>query len=161
MASGLRRFCYRNVALKIKSLLTTNRTKQDRAVELCSEQLDAHIHFAEIDKSPRTQLVTRIGLAIGSQCFFAIDSRRHIAPVGRRNRLSRNGLEIENIQGVGCAADEIVNTLKCRRLRKGFANRRNACEQRTRSEKFQKCTSIRHGVLLGSCWLQQWIVPRP
>src|SRR5689334_14657790 len=114
MTSRLRCFGNGDFALKVERLLTSNRTKQDRTVEFRSEEFDAHIHFADVDESPRPQLVTRISVAVRPQRFFSVHTGGHIAPMRRWNSLSRNRLNIEDIYSVRCAADEIVHTLKCR-----------------------------------------------
>src|SRR5438552_18485631 len=105
MASRLRRFGNRDLALKIKRFLTANRTKQDGTVEFRPEQLDAHIHLAHVNKPPRAQLIPRIRLAIRSKGLFTIDAGGHVTPVSRRYRLVRNRFKVENVDGVCSAAD--------------------------------------------------------
>src|SRR5262249_20682773 len=112
-------------AVPMECALAADGTQNDRRIELHAEQLHRHVHFADVDEASRLELIVRVTVAIGSECFLAVNSRHQITPVGRRYCFLCRCLQIEDVERVGC-------------LIQGLRESRNRSEERACCEKFEK-----------------------
>src|SRR5262249_3889958 len=66
------------------------------------------VDLADIDEAPRPKLELQKALTIGAQGHFVIDTGDEVAEMRRWQILARNGLEIENVDGILRAGDQVL-----------------------------------------------------
>ncbi len=100
-------------AFRMERLLTSGRTKKNRAGVRRAEQLDARVDLRRVMKSSRPELNVLESFAVGPQRCIVIDAARHIRPVSRRDLAARRLFKIHDAQGLGGALNRVE---ACHRL---------------------------------------------
>ena len=83
------------------------RAQEDRAGIFSAEQADAHVHFGGVAKAPRTQLHVLVSFAIGANGAVVVDAADHVGPVAGEHLAMRGFFEVENIQALGRALNDV------------------------------------------------------
>src|SRR5688500_11963526 len=114
----------------MEGFLAGNGAEDDRAAVTGSEELDAHVDIAHVDKATDVQLIARVGRLIGSARLIAAYAARDMAPMRWRNCFLCDRPAVEDIQGVLRPRDQIMRGLNRRRLCQRVRERRKARKQR-------------------------------
>ena len=108
MVAGARGFRHRDFAFGVERLLSADRRDDDRRVVAHAENLGAHVDLADVDQAARTQHEFQEAFAIGAQRDFIVDAGRHVAEMRRRNVGAADRLEIENVDRLLRALDQVL-----------------------------------------------------
>ena len=73
-----------------------------------AEQLHPRVELADIDQAARPELEFLEALAVGAQRHLVVDAGRHVAEMRRRHVLVRDQLEVEHVERLARAADQLV-----------------------------------------------------
>src|SRR5262249_36657557 len=107
MVSDFRRLGDIDLAARVKSFLSTHWRDNDWAIVVHAENFGAHVDFADIDQTARAQLEFQEALAIRAQSYLIVDARGHVAEMRRRHVMAHHRLEVEYVDRLLGALDEV------------------------------------------------------
>ena len=88
--------------------MAAGRIDDDRRFVALAEDFRRHVDLADIDQSSRPQLEFQKSFAVGAQGHVIVDARRHVAEMGRRHVLVHHRLEIEHVERLLRARDQMI-----------------------------------------------------
>ena len=98
---------YSQFAFGKERFLAARRAGENRAVVRRAKKLDVHVHFRGVAQPARAQLDMLEPIAIGAQGGVIIYAARHVSPVPRIHLAMSGLLEIENVEGLRRARNNI------------------------------------------------------
>ena len=110
-AVGFRRPRYRQFPFGKERFLAARRAGENRAVVRRAKKLDVHVHFRRVAQPAGPQLDVPESITIGAQRGIVIHAARHVRPMPRLHLAMSGLLEIEDVQrlrgapnNLGCGA---------------------------------------------------------
>src|SRR5947209_20289483 len=119
MVAGFCRLCNRDFAFRVERALSPDRRDDDRRRIFHAEQFDAHVDLADVDESPRAQLEFQEAVAIGAQRYLIVDAGSHVTEMRRWDIDPADRLEIENVDRLLRALDQVFGLERSPRDRVG------------------------------------------
>ena len=128
------------LAVGIVAAMATSRRDDDRRLVTLAENFRRHVDLADVDQAPRPQLEFQKAFPVSAQRDVVVDTGGHIAEMGRRHVLVHHRLEIEDVERLLRARDQMVVVARrpderigrplrhfFRQRRKGGAGEQRAC----------------------------------